>query len=56
MTCIREVHVATNASGRQEGSGHDAKSAELPGIDPRETDHPTGSEQAEENEANDPPS
>jgi hypothetical protein len=46
----------TTARDDQDASGPDAKSAELPGIDPRDTDHPTGSKQAAENAAYDSPS
>jgi hypothetical protein len=34
----------------------EADSAERDGVDPRDTDHPTGPKQARENAANDPPS
>jgi hypothetical protein len=33
-----------------------AKTSEQENLDPRDTDHPTGSQQAAENAANDPPS
>ncbi|MET0456675.1 MAG: hypothetical protein ABW137_32985 [Mycobacterium sp.] len=40
-------------SDRDENDSHDETAGG--GLDPRATDHPTGSQQAAENEATDPP-
>jgi hypothetical protein len=48
--------MATDDPNGGNGGITQAKSTEPDSADPRDTDHPTGSKQAAENAANDPPS
>ena len=44
------------ANARDEAKSDIADASEPENLDPRDTDHPTGTQQAAENAANDPPS
>lgn len=48
--------MATDGGHEREPSDPRARKAELETPDPRDTDHPTGTEQAAENAANESPS
>lgn len=48
--------MATNERDNRETGGADVEGVEPRGLDPRNTDHPTGSKQAAENAAEEPPS
>ena len=48
--------MATDERGERNAGNTPAATAEPDSSDPRDTDHPTGSKQAAENVANDPPS
>ena len=48
--------MATDERGERKAANTPAATAQPDSSDPRDTDHPTGSKQAAENAANDPPS
>jgi hypothetical protein len=48
--------MATNHEDKRKADVTQDKAAEPDNFNPRDTDHPTGSKQAAENAANDPPS
>jgi hypothetical protein len=48
--------VATNERDEVKSGVAEVKSSKQESFDPRDTDHPTGPQQAAENTANDPPS
>lgn len=47
--------MTTNARTAHEAGDSDAKGVKPDGVDPRDTDHPTGSKQAAENAADESP-
>ena len=48
--------MATNERDEPRSDVNQVKTSEHQNLDPRDTDHPTGTQQAAENAANDPPS